>query len=123
MHGPQGFPWLSGARSQPVDPYRHTRTDSGAARASSPRSVLLGSGSREHSDLVQSVASYRLVFANTRVGDLFLCCRHPGLEKINIPLSDMETAASNQSMKPTALLRCNFGEVVATPCGGLSLSR
>jgi hypothetical protein len=30
---------------------------------------------------------------------------------------------SNQSMKPTAPLRCNFGVFATTPCRGLSLSR
>ncbi len=35
----------------------------------------------------------------------------------------LEHYGSNQSMKPTAPLRCNFSEVVAAPCGGLSLSR
>src|SRR5262249_27180922 len=30
---------------------------------------------------------------------------------------------SNQSMKPTAPFRCNFGELATTPCVGLSLSR
>jgi hypothetical protein len=29
----------------------------------------------------------------------------------------------NQTMKPTAPLRCTFSEVVGTPCVGLSLSR
>ena len=31
--------------------------------------------------------------------------------------------ASNQSMKPTAPLRCNFSVLTTTPCRGLSLSR
>jgi hypothetical protein len=35
----------------------------------------------------------------------------------------MATMTPNQSMKPTAPLRCNFGEVVVVPCGGLSSSR
>jgi catechol 2,3-dioxygenase-like lactoylglutathione lyase family enzyme len=34
-----------------------------------------------------------------------------------------EVTPPNQTMKPTAPLRCNFSEVVAAPCGGLSLSR
>jgi len=29
----------------------------------------------------------------------------------------------NQTMKPTGPLRCNFSDIVASPCGGLSLSR
>ena len=28
----------------------------------------------------------------------------------------------NQAMKSTALVRCNFGEILTTPCGGLSYS-
>jgi hypothetical protein len=35
----------------------------------------------------------------------------------------IDRSAPNQAMKPTALLRCKFSEVVASPRGGLSYSR
>jgi hypothetical protein len=37
-------------------------------------------------------------------------------------IGELPHKSSNQPMKPTAPLRCNFSEVVAAPCGGLSLS-
>jgi uncharacterized YccA/Bax inhibitor family protein len=35
----------------------------------------------------------------------------------------VESDSSNQTMKPTAPLRCNFSVFATTPCRGLSLSR
>jgi hypothetical protein len=68
---------MFGAGCEPVDCYSSTRTGS-LRSCASPRTVLLASRSRSHSNVVQSLARNRLVFARPRIGSLHFdwrdCC-------------------------------------------------
>jgi hypothetical protein len=115
MHDQQRFFWLFGAGCQPIDRCRASWTASRGSCTLSSRSVLFGPRSRANSDLVQSMARHRLVLARPRIGRLPLDCRYSGTTKMMPDPFLVDSAASNQSMKPTAPWRNKFSVFAATP--------
>src|SRR2546423_37061 len=108
MHGEQNFPRMSSTGCQPTDRCRASWTASRGFCTLSPPSVLFGPRSCANSDLVQSVARDRLVLTHSRIGRLRLDCRYSGATKMMPDPFLVDSAASNQSMNPTALFRCEF---------------
>jgi len=115
MHDQQRFPWLFGAGCQPTDRCRASWTASRGSCTLSPRSVLFAPRSRANSDLVQSMARHCLVLARPRIGRLCLDCRYSGTTKMIPDPFLVDSAASNQSMKPTAPRQGNLSALATTP--------
>src|SRR5438477_8838874 len=118
MHGEQKFPRMFSTGCQPTDRCRASWTASrGFCTLSSP-SVLFGPRSCANSDLVQSVARDRLVLTHPRIGRLRLDCCYSGTTKMMPDPLLVDSAAPNQSMKPTAPFRIKSSMFATTPCRG-----
>src|SRR2546428_12609715 len=123
MYGEQKFLRMSSTGRQPTGRFRASWTASRGFCTLSPPSVLFGPRSCVNSYLVQSVARDRLVLTRPRIGRLRLDCCYSVTTKMMPDRFLVDSAASNQSMKPTAPPRYMFSPFATAPFHVLSLSR